>query len=663
MDNALPSVSTIRKWCSSINREPGFSGEAFDLLKLKAIEASSAGKEIYTCLMFDEMHMRQHQQYDNYKDDVVGHVNYGTNIIHNNDEKPVFATQALVYMVTGVEEKFKLPVGYFLVDGLKKEEKAALTQEVLLLLSKTGVKVIGLTFDGLEGNVAMCKEMGVDFEGEQPFIQNPHSDDKIFIFLDACHMLKLARNCLARNGVMYDDDGKKIRWVYFERLYEYQRTNKTNIGNKLTKAHIVDWAKKKMNVRLASETLSNSVADSMEILKNKQVKGFAECDATVKYIRFINNIFDIMNSNSGKENATHYKRAISPITCDEYFSLFEEAICYIDNLKLVEKKQLKSVLSTKSKVPFFGFKTNMKSFKALYQTYVQSGIFHEVATFRFSQDHLELYFSCIRQMFGCNDNPTAQQLKAACRKLLAQNQIEASRNANVQCNDIQLATVLNISSKKQIQNENVHTSESVLVDIDTENNQVISTTNDEDFIENEEIPTLQSLVTNESLNDIQKHVTAFTAANLEKCILEGRWNVSIKCYRCLEVFDENSKVDDEFISIKKKSIDIRFPCESTVKICELAEAKMKSNQHESGNFEDTLKHVLSNVQLDDLYPVSNFENHPHCKYTEHKLFLVKLIVDMYYKKKLIYISRCNTLAKHDELLRHHLKKIIHAKGQ
>lgn len=76
----------------------------------------------------------------------------------------VYAKEALVYMVTGVNENFKIPVAYFLISGLNAAEKAALTQEVILRVTKAGIKVVGLTFDGLNSNLAMVKAMGASIK-------------------------------------------------------------------------------------------------------------------------------------------------------------------------------------------------------------------------------------------------------------------------------------------------------------------------------------------------------------------------------------------------------------------------------------------------------------------------------------------------------------------
>lgn len=170
-------MSTIRKWYSSINGEPGFSIEAFEALKLKSSDARARGTELLVNLTLDEMYIRVHQQYDHHKDVMIGQVNYGKNVEHNRLEKPKLLNQALFYMITGVNEKFKIPVGYFLANGLNADEKSAFTQEIIMLTSKTGVKITGMTFDGAKSNIAMCKIMGADFKADQIFITNPHSDD------------------------------------------------------------------------------------------------------------------------------------------------------------------------------------------------------------------------------------------------------------------------------------------------------------------------------------------------------------------------------------------------------------------------------------------------------------------------------------------------------
>lgn len=385
-NNNLPSISTIRKWYSSINGKPGYSQEAFTALRCKANEANQEGSEVLACLLFDEVAIRKQEEYDHYTDTRLGYITYGTNA------GEVLAKEALVFMITGINEKFKIPVAYFLIAGLKANEKAALIRNVILLAGKSGVKIVGLGYDGLVTNIATGKELGANFiQSDQAYFINPHSDDKIFLFPDACHSLKSTRNRLASLGVLYDGQNNKIEWRYVVDLEKYQREHNINLGNKITKAHI-QWEKKRMSVRIAAETLSDSVASAIEFLKKNGVKEFENSEGTVNFIRRINNIFDILNSKVSKD-AIGFKRTISLDTKDEYFEYFEESISYIRKLKISPGGN--SILKSKSKTAFLHFIVAMQNFRSFYETYVETGnVLTEVATFHFSQDHLELLFSC-----------------------------------------------------------------------------------------------------------------------------------------------------------------------------------------------------------------------------------------------------------------------------
>lgn len=69
------------------------------------------------------------EQYDQQIDKSAGFVNFGTNIAGVDSGK--HAKEALVFLIAGVNDRFKVPVAYFLVAGLKSDEKAALIREVV----------------------------------------------------------------------------------------------------------------------------------------------------------------------------------------------------------------------------------------------------------------------------------------------------------------------------------------------------------------------------------------------------------------------------------------------------------------------------------------------------------------------------------------------------
>lgn len=50
--------------------------------------------------------------------------------------------------------------------------------------------------------------------------------------------------------------------------------------------------------------------------------------------------------------------------------------------------------------------------------------------YKCSQDHVEIYFSCLRGRGGWNNNPNTSQLRWALRQLLFQNSVQGSVSAN-----------------------------------------------------------------------------------------------------------------------------------------------------------------------------------------------------------------------------------------
>lgn len=52
-----------------------------------------------------------------------------------------------------VNENWKLPIGYFVFDTLKSEQRVKLGRHALNILQRTGVKVLSLTLDGCSSNI------------------------------------------------------------------------------------------------------------------------------------------------------------------------------------------------------------------------------------------------------------------------------------------------------------------------------------------------------------------------------------------------------------------------------------------------------------------------------------------------------------------------------
>lgn len=324
-----------------------------------------------------------------------------------NDQREIplaVAKDALVFMAVG--DDFKIPVAYFLLAGLRSDERSALTKLVIEKINNTGARVTSLTMDGLKANIAVAKKLGADFENDKPFFfPNPENrTDKVYTIWDPPHMMKLARGCFGDHQLYYENT--PLKWNLIVELHEMQKKRNLNLGNKLTDLHI-NFHQNPMNVRVAAETMSLSIADNLDQLDQDKYVQFINCERTSEYIRIINNSFDISNSKPKTSKKDYkYKKPISNTNSEEVFAYFKFAKQYFKALEIDvwnrEKTTVKRMkaMNSQSSTPFFGIYHNMIAMEGLYNDFVLNGPLTELFTFRFSQDHLETWFSAVRSRLG-----------------------------------------------------------------------------------------------------------------------------------------------------------------------------------------------------------------------------------------------------------------------
>ena len=154
---------------------------------------------------------------------------------------------------------------------------------------------------------------------------------KIYVVLDVCHMLKLVRTTLDSYGNLVDKDGGKICWEYIVELQKLQDEEGFRLGNKLKFAHI-KWQQQKMKVDLAAQSLSSSVTDAIGYCTNVlKLPQFKVSEATVKFIRTIDHLFDILNSRN--PCAKCFKAPLRVNNKGSRLSFLNKASSYIKGLK------------------------------------------------------------------------------------------------------------------------------------------------------------------------------------------------------------------------------------------------------------------------------------------------------------------------------------------
>lgn len=501
----------------------------------------------------------------------------------------------------------------------------------------------------------MCQRLGanMDFASEHfnPCFLNPHDESPIHIIVDPSHLEKLVRNTLASQEIIIDGQNGQIEWKYFVELEKCSHGNGFIIVNKLNRKHI-EWQQRKMKVRLAVETLSASVADSMEYLMLQGHPKFKGAAPTIAFIRLFNNLFDIFNSRS-KLSTNEFKNPLSSQNKTQIFSYLGKAIEYIKGLKLrttgksrSTRANSRSILTSRSKTAFRGYLRNIESLKEMYEEYLHSNnVLNIFPTFMLSQDFVELFFCKIRSLHGFNDNPTVVQFMSAYKKILSNANILASYDANVKVfknmSMTSFTDILTVSSKRPALVENLN--EDIIAQMISDNEESIQL----DLAQNSEMDHLSERMAAASV--------ASVASFIEQRIL-GTNNAY--CKDCQLVLIENSKIEHHFM-VSSSSL---VPCKSTYEICKKVNDYLKlidqSNPERNFNFNAIYLTIFQNVCIERLYEESDFSQHP-----DHKFFLIKTIVNEYIRIKINYYAKSLTLSAQGKSLRNKLHKWIHFAGQ
>lgn len=283
-NNHLPHPNTIQCWFSNsdVNGQPGIQTDHLEKLKRIASDFESLNKRKMICsLVFDEMYIRKQMLWSLNQSKYIGFINYGEN---PNDEKKRIATQAITFILNGINSSFEFPVAYFFIDKLDKFQRKDLVVEIVTAVTNCKIKISNLTFDGHPSNACMCELLGanlaVDSSQFQSFFLNPVDGEKIYLIFDPCHMEKLLRNTLGIKKTIYDHKNEKVEYKYFEALHKYSKENGFHT-HKLSRKHM-QWARNSMSVRLAVETLSASVANAMQFLLEQKHPDFVGAEATIR---------------------------------------------------------------------------------------------------------------------------------------------------------------------------------------------------------------------------------------------------------------------------------------------------------------------------------------------------------------------------------------------
>lgn len=182
-----------------------------------------------------------------------------------------------------------------------------------------------------------------------------------------------------------------------------------------------------MNVKLAFQTLSLSVYNSLMFLKDLPTKKihFEGCEATANFCLQFNNIADLLNCKNRYANGAYS----CPLTRSNYDTLKSYAVDFQNYICSIQDETGTRILETCRKTGFLGLLINLENMFSLFDILEPLGVEY-LLTYKLCQDYLETFFSAIRSRGGFNNNPNAIQFKSAYQRLLIRHELSEVENGN-----------------------------------------------------------------------------------------------------------------------------------------------------------------------------------------------------------------------------------------
>ena len=392
MEIPLPCISTLDKWVSQINIEPGLLRSVLRIMHVRGSSLTAGEKACILC--FDEMKVERKYSFDKGADKIYKPHNY-----------------VQVIMAQGIACNWKQPVFYDYDTKMTKE----LLLSVISSLESVGFPVHATVCDMSGANRGLLNSLGISSTSSS-FVNpsNPHR--KIHVFVDPPHLLKLIRNNIIDHGIL-----TPFGLVNAAPLLEFvnYQSGDFKFAPKVSETNIIVKGPQRQKVKTATHLLSETVAKSLEYLGKQNALQSPNWEETSKLINLVDTWFDIFNSSS----ITGDKPKRSP---------FEASTHQVNNLKSIIEVFQNSKVSGKRVYPFInGILISSRSLQNLFVDMKHLYAFRFLLTRRLNQDVLEQTFGILRQMGSGHDHPDPVSLKYRMRRyILCRKHVLVSLNPN-----------------------------------------------------------------------------------------------------------------------------------------------------------------------------------------------------------------------------------------
>lgn len=453
----LPSRSSLFRITGKWIIEDGLCPFVFNAISLKVKSMRQIGRYCFLCM--DEISIQKNLFY-NRSQDVI----YGFQDI-NGTRSFIPTTTCLTLMIRGLYDSWKQPLSYYFTgSSCDHANLKIIVFNTIRKLFEIGLNVVGVITDQGSNFYKLSKSLQVTPETPYFIVD----EQKILFFFDTPHLLKSTRNNLFKYKLKFNEMGE-TDFKYIEMFYKIDRERSFKLACRLTDSHLNPNNWQKMNVALAAQILSNSVAIGMGI---EMSHGFLPSSAlnTIQFIDDINKLFDILNSS--RFEGTEYKL---PFIGSEHQI---EQLKKMSNLFSILTAFDSNGKNVTNLLKFtYGWRLTINAFLFLWEQHKNSCYYYKeeaeedqsdtdsefmdnsgasnthtkkiraIFTRRINSDCLENFFGSMRQQHGNEKNPTSIQFRNGFKKLFCMQYMNHAEGANC-IDDLDALLVTTIENKQ-----------------------------------------------------------------------------------------------------------------------------------------------------------------------------------------------------------------------
>lgn len=394
----FPAVSILKRWVKHFSCRQGILHDVIYVMKEKGQHLNFQDK--LTVLNFDEMNVSKKVCYDHKDDEIIGP--------HKNVQ---------VVLARGLIDHWKQPVYY----GFDQNINPTILFSIISTLEAAGYCVVAIVSDMGGTNQKLWKDLGIALS--KTFFDHPSRDgQKIWIFADVPHMIKLLRNHFLDQGLLINGIHPFGKTMIREIIGKQELKLQPN----LSEEHISVSGPARMKVRLAVQLFSHHTAVQLK-------RTFPHFTEAFNFVECVNAWFDVMNSRFIMDFKNPVHSAFGK-RIEEQCAVLDKMYSLMSNLRIIGHNSL---------LPFQrGIMISITSLKGLYDDLTRQNI-EFILTSRLNQDALENMFSQVRAMGRTHDHPSPVEFRYRLRLLLLglRMPLPGERNCMSKCKDYILADV------------------------------------------------------------------------------------------------------------------------------------------------------------------------------------------------------------------------------